>query len=126
MRASVTASGAFIEWLGELQAVETAGGKAASLDRLARAGFRIPPGFCVTTSAFRTHLAGIEAAPAFKSALGALPDESARATVAAAVESAPLPASVEEALGGALTDLAAERPTIGSFAVRSSAIGEDG
>jgi rifampicin phosphotransferase len=29
-----------------------AGGKGASLARLARAGFRVPPGFCVTTSAY--------------------------------------------------------------------------
>ena len=28
----------------------TVGGKGASLGRLARAGFRVPPGFCVTTS----------------------------------------------------------------------------
>ena len=29
------------------------GGKGASLARLARAGFRVPPGFHVTTSAYR-------------------------------------------------------------------------
>ena len=28
------------------------GGKGASLARLARAGFRVPPGFCVTTGAY--------------------------------------------------------------------------
>jgi rifampicin phosphotransferase len=31
---------------------EVAGGKGASLARLARAGFRVPPGFHVTTSAY--------------------------------------------------------------------------
>ncbi len=31
---------------------ETAGGKGSSLARLARAGFRVPPGFHVTTSAY--------------------------------------------------------------------------
>ena len=35
------------------------GGKAVSLNRLAQAGFRIPPGFCLTTDAFAAHVATI-------------------------------------------------------------------
>lgn len=126
MRASVTASGALIEWLGELQAVESAGGKAASLDRLARAGFRIPAGFCVTTAAFGAHLDELESTDGFTAALGALPDESARTTVAEAVRASPLPASVADGLRAAVTRLAEEAATADSYAVRSSAIGEDG
>jgi pyruvate,water dikinase len=34
---------------------EAVGGKGASLSRLVRAGFSVPPGFCVTTSAYRDH-----------------------------------------------------------------------
>lgn len=33
---------------------EALGGKGASLDRLGRLGFRVPPGFCLTTAAFRS------------------------------------------------------------------------
>lgn len=37
-----------VEWLGAAEGDATAlGGKAASLDRLAKLGFRIPPGFCL-------------------------------------------------------------------------------
>jgi rifampicin phosphotransferase len=125
MHASVTASGA-IEWLGELRSLSSVGGKAASLDRLARGGFLIPPGFCVTTAAFRAHLDMLAATVGFEEALGALPDEAARATVARAVVASPLPEGVAGAIRGAVTILAEQRPGISSFAVRSSAIGEDG
>jgi hypothetical protein len=37
---------------------ETAGGKGASLGRLARAGFRVPAGFHVTTAAYLDFLDG--------------------------------------------------------------------
>jgi pyruvate,water dikinase len=125
MRASVTASGA-IEWLGEIRSLESAGGKAASLDWLARTGFLIPPGFCVTTAAFRAHLEGLSAAVGFEEALRALPDEPARATVAETVRGSPLPDDVAGALRGAVARLAQDPASTGSFAVRSSAIGEDG
>ncbi|HEX5014185.1 MAG TPA: PEP/pyruvate-binding domain-containing protein [Candidatus Limnocylindrales bacterium] len=126
MHASVTASGEMIEWLGELQALESVGGKAASLDRLARAGFRIPPGFCVTTGGFRAHLDAVAAASAVRDALAALPDEAARTTVADAVRSAPLPAALASALDGATSRLGGDAARASQFAVRSSAIGEDG
>ena len=90
---------ALIEWLGEAASgAEALGGKGAALDRLIRLGHRVPPGFCVTTTAFR---AGSDAAEAIDAALaGAL---------------ARLEAEVAVATGG--------RPRL---AVRSSAIGEDG
>jgi phosphoenolpyruvate synthase/pyruvate phosphate dikinase len=92
-----------IEWLGEAASGDDAlGGKGASLDRLIRLGYRVPPGFCVTTAAFRAVSDGIdpldpELVTALHAALGRL-----EATVAAMT-------------GG---------PT--RLAVRSSAIGEDG
>jgi phosphoenolpyruvate synthase/pyruvate phosphate dikinase len=113
-------AGPFIEWLGSATGgPETLGGKAASLDRLARMGFRIPPGFCLTTEAFRRQAGnggrarpddpGEHAAALAREAL--LPDVAAE--LAAAV--------------GRLSDEAgpssASQP---EFAVRSSAIGEDG
>ena len=33
--------------------LEVAGGKGASLSRLARGGFPVPPGFLITTAAYR-------------------------------------------------------------------------
>ena len=88
-----------IEWLGEAASGDDAlGGKGASLDRLIRLGYRVPPGFCVTTAAFR---AGLDATEAID------------AELAAALER--LEAAVAGVTGGP--------PRL---AVRSSAIGEDG
>lgn len=36
--------------------LEVGGGKAANLARLVHAGFSVPPGFVVTTRAYREHL----------------------------------------------------------------------
>jgi phosphoenolpyruvate synthase/pyruvate phosphate dikinase len=120
-----TASTDLIEWLGEARSdAGTMGGKAASLDRLARLGFLIPPGFSLTTAAFHVHLSTISADVAVRQALGALPEESARESVAAAVRDSPLHAPVAEALRLAVDRLVAAGER--SFAVRSSAIGEDG
>ena len=88
-----------IEWLGEAASGDEAiGGKGASLDRLIRLGYRVPPGFCVTTTAFR---AGPDATDAID------------AELAAALTR--LEAALAGVTGGA--------PRL---AVRSSAIGEDG
>src|SRR5687767_4739090 len=125
MNASVTAPAGVIEWLGEVQAAPDAlGGKAASLDRLARLGFPIPPGFCITTAAFAAHLGAIAEERPFAIALAGLPDEQARITVTDLVRETPLPARVRSALRIALGRLEAAGET--SLAVRSSAVGEDG
>jgi rifampicin phosphotransferase len=89
---------ALIEWLGEAASgADALGGKGASLDRLIRLGHRVPPGFCLTTAAFR---AGEDAADAID------------AELAAAL--ARLEAVVAGITGGPAR-----------LAVRSSAIGED-
>ena len=127
MNASVTASSGPIGWLGELgdpvPGVEV-GGKAASLDRLARLGFVIPPGFCLTTAAFSAHVAAVAERAPLAEALGALPDEAARATVVDLIRETPAPALICDSLRLALARMAAAGET--SFAVRSSAVGEDG
>ncbi|WP_345572038.1 PEP/pyruvate-binding domain-containing protein [Nonomuraea rosea] len=83
------------------------GGKAANLGVLTRAGLPVPPGFCVTTEAYRRIAAGLgdvsDPARAREHILGTpIPDDIARAVVAAL---AALPA--------------------GPVAVRSSATAED-
>jgi rifampicin phosphotransferase len=102
------------------------GGKGASLDRLARLGFTVPPGFCLTTAAFDAHLGAIADRAAFTGATAALPAESARATLVALVGGSPLAPSVQEALADAIDRLVATAPAPLRVAVRSSAIDEDG
>ena len=125
MAASVTAFGDAIEWLGELRSpLDAVGGKAASLDRLARDGFLIPPGFCITSAAFRAHLTGIARRAPLREALDGLPDESARRVVVELVRDSAIALPVAEALRAGLQRLADDGET--TLAVRSSAIGEDG
>jgi phosphoenolpyruvate synthase/pyruvate phosphate dikinase len=125
MHASVTASGDVVEWLGELRSpLHAVGGKAASLDRLARDGFLIPPGFCITTAAFAAHVREISARSALRDALDSLPDEDARRVVVELVRDSAMPTGVARRLRSALERLADAGESI--LAVRSSAIGEDG
>jgi len=124
------ASHASIEWLdGSDVDVARLGGKAASLNRLALAGFRIPPGFCLTTDAFAAQIATIEGADVLADDPRALADEQTRAALVEAMLGGPLTASVADALRGPLDRLA--RVTLGGdgpplLAVRSSGVAEDG
>jgi phosphoenolpyruvate synthase/pyruvate phosphate dikinase len=115
------------------------GGKAASLDRLARSGYPIPPGFCLTAAAFRTHSAAAADPQALAAAIAALPDEDARGAIVRMLEATPMPPAVGEAIEGGLAALsrklaalsadAATAESVGlapTFAVRSSALDEDG
>ena len=125
MSASVTASSDAVEWLGQLRSpTEVVGGKAASLDRLVRDGFNVPPGFCLTTAAFAAHLGAIEARDPLSQALHGLPEEGARRVVVELVRDSALPAPLSAAITTGLERLADAGESM--FAVRSSAIGEDG
>jgi pyruvate,water dikinase len=120
-----------IAWLGEDGVDPTLlGGKGASLQRLAGAGFNVPPGFCVTAEAFAAHLATPDRAGRAKAAVAALPDDAARRDLLALMIEAPLPAALTTALTAAIDRLADAVPaTTGAqdprFAVRSSALAED-
>lgn len=104
----------------------TAGGKAASLGAMAKAGLPVPPGFCVTIDAYLEAASTPEVAAAIRAAAAATPAEAAT-QVAPLLQSAPLPPDVEASVRAAYGELArrmgAERPAV---AVRSSALGEDG
>ena len=127
----MTAVDNLIAWLGrpaddgrgDAGSAADLGGKGASLDRLGRLGFRVPPGFCLTTAAFKAQLAA-----AVDVALG----ESGAVDVAAVeygLASIPLEPGVRSALDAAVGRLVAEVGAAGfqpRFAVRSSAVGEDG
>ncbi|MCA1709900.1 MAG: phosphoenolpyruvate synthase, partial [Actinobacteria bacterium] len=90
------------------------GGKAANLGELIRAGFPVPPGFCITTSAYQQ-----VAANAFDS--GA-PDTGLIAEQArTAILAAPVPTAIADAVERAYRALGDDVPV----AVRSSATAED-
>ncbi len=113
--------------------VPSAGGKGASLGELLRAGIRVPDGFVVTTAAFQQvalHLT-VQAEPIAERATALDPDDpetlaAETALIRAAVESAPLPPSVVEAITAHYERLCAEagRRDL-PVAVRSSATSED-
>ncbi len=102
------------------------GGKAASLVNLVDLGFRVPPGFCLTTEAFEVQR---RATPGIQSRIDRLPDEAARTGLAAAFEGGPLEPTVGAALDLGIRELVStlSRTTSAAprFAVRSSGIGED-
>jgi len=131
MSASARASQAIVEWLdgSELDASRV-GGKGASLNRLIRAGFRVPAGFCLTTDAFETQVRSLPGAAAIRSDPSRLGDDSIRATVVDALLASPLAEPLADAIRPALDRLAGE--ALGGdgrtprLAVRSSAVAEDG
>ncbi len=103
------------------------GGKGANLGEMARAGFPVPPGFCVTTATFDAFLTGCAELPALYAELEALDGKDVEAarriaeSTRAALGRAPLPPAVADAVLAAWK----ERGTEATWAVRSSATAED-
>src|SRR3954470_18640181 len=131
MAVRIPSTHAFVEWLdGRAPDVGRIGGKAASLDRLAGFGFRIPPGFCLTTDAFAVQVATLPEANRLASDPGSVADPAFRATLVAAMLAGPLTAHVASELAEPLERLSAEpRSADGDdlrLAVRSSGVAEDG
>lgn len=119
-----------IQWLGEaVGGPEVLGGKAASIDRLARLGVATPPGLCVTTHAFRNQFLNGSVRRRVARAVAALPDEDARLTLVSLATDAELQPEIARPLLAGLDRLQAGSP-FGArplhLAVRSSAVGEDG
>nr|WP_300161568.1 PEP/pyruvate-binding domain-containing protein [Solidesulfovibrio sp.] len=113
--------------------VDQVGGKCANLGEVAnRVGLPVPGGFCVTTAAFRSFFeqAGLfEAIASIR--LGIAPDDPASMAAAAediqaAILRAPLPEDLARELEAAAGESAGDDGDAARFAVRSSAIGEDG
>ena len=129
--ASARASHPMVAWLDDTD-VDRAriGGKAASLNRLAAFGFRIPPGFCLTTEAFAIQAASLPGGEILRSDPNALLDPSTRAALVDAMIAGPLSPEIAVGLAGPLERLAGSRlgesggPTL--LAVRSSSVAEDG
>jgi pyruvate,water dikinase len=111
----------------QAQDIESVGGKALSLARLTRAGFQVPPGFVVSTSAqsafFAAH--GLDAKIAGLLAHLDYDDiprlETVTAEIRALIEAKPLPADLATAVGDAYGLWGADC----YVAVRSSGTAED-
>ena len=105
------------------------GGKAAKLMQLARAGYRVPQGFCLTTWAYRAFVDAARVDRLVRIELGRKPLSDMRweelwdaaLRIRAIFLSHPLPEDLQAVLGDGLRMLG-ERTTL---AVRSSAVGED-
>lgn len=115
-----------IQWLGDGPSDPARlGGKGASLDRLARHGAPIPPGFCLTTEAYRIYVEAHGLGGRMAELAARLPDEAARRELASLAGAHPLPEEVAGTLRTGLLMLSARVPLGGLLAVRSSAVGED-
>ncbi|MFI6737498.1 PEP/pyruvate-binding domain-containing protein [Nonomuraea sp. NPDC050451] len=108
--------------------LDRAGGKGASLARLAAAGLPVPPGFHVTTAAYRRFVAehGLQER-IVELAAAASPDrpetcDAAAEKISALFTEQPMPAEVAEAVAAAYGALGEDGPAV---AVRSSATAED-
>ena len=123
----------FVRGLAEVGAADTAraGGKAAALGELARAGIAVPRGYVVTVAAFNLVMAVLDPAGAIRGALGEVPADDlaaiarAAAALRARITAAPLPPEVAAEITYAYRQLEAQRLDEGAVAVRSSATMED-
>jgi phosphohistidine swiveling domain-containing protein len=127
----------FVLPLGQADAaLEQAGGKGASLTRMAAAGLPVPPGFILTTEAYRRFLGENDLDAAIAEALGSLGEadpasgERVAASLQARFEQAAIPPDVASAANQAYAALEARRPDGDqrerlAVAVRSSATAED-
>ena len=114
--------------LAELRQGDAAafGGKSATLGELLAAGIPVPPGFAVSTSAYRDFIeqAGLRATIDAELGRIAMDDvgtiERAADAIGAAVRSAPVPDPLRDEIADRCAELAAQ-----AVAVRSSALGED-
>ncbi len=102
------------------------GGKAFGLARLIRAGFPVPDGFCITTIAYRKHVARPNLTQFLKEALGNLdrlqPQDRAKtlSDISQHIIEAPMSETLKAAVADVYSLLGADR-----VAVRSSATAED-
>ncbi|MFL5677602.1 MAG: PEP/pyruvate-binding domain-containing protein [Chloroflexota bacterium] len=122
---------ALVEWLdGRGMDVTRIGGKAASLDRLVGFGFRVPPGFCLTTAAFAEQVTTLPGADRLAEDPGILAEVGLRTALMEAMQSGPLAPAVAACLAEPLERLTTggasgpDRPL--RLAVRSSGVAEDG
>jgi pyruvate, water dikinase len=121
-----------IGWFADITLADrpTVGGKGGSLGELTRAGISVPEGFVVRTAAFEHFIEALEATAPLRPLVEALsPDDLSGITrvsemLRARVESAPLPAALQDTIKQAHAALCAADAKA-PLAVRSSATTED-
>jgi phosphohistidine swiveling domain-containing protein len=125
--------GPTILWLEEITQDdrEAVGGKGANLGEMTRAGYPVPPGFCITTTAYLDFIRRNDLEETIAS-LGALAREGGEAALgrevarlAALIVGGELAKSVREEIVAAYTQLMEVGAPEGQVAVRSSATAED-
>lgn len=130
----MTQSTRFILWIDHPEAVDNKqlGGKFGSLAEMTAAGFAVPPGFGITTDAYRYFLESAGLAERVRQvrqdAVGAelLKVQAMSAEVTAAIHAAAMPADLEAAVRDAYTELERRTGETGlPVAVRSSGESED-
>jgi cytochrome P450 len=112
--------------------IATVGGKCISLGVMLQAGAPVPPGFAVTTAAYRSMLEAVGVRERIHELLERIvpndvaSEDTASQAIRALIESAPIPPLVEEAIRDAYAALCARAgaPDL-PVAVRSSATAED-
>lgn len=120
-----------ILWFNEIgkDHIATAGGKGANLGEMARSGFPVPPGFCVSTEVYRNHICKLELEPLIKTLYSHIRNESMKeleeisGNIRKRIEEAPMPENAEQAIREAYRKLAGMGTPLVS--VRSSATAED-
>ena len=124
----------FVLGLADVGAADAAwaGGKAAALGELARAGIPVPRGYVITVTAFNLVMAAVDPSGSIRGALGDLPADDlaaiarAAADLRARITAAPLPPAVAAEIVAAYQRLDAQRlDGTAAVAVRSSATMED-
>jgi pyruvate,water dikinase len=124
----------FITWFEaiSLQDRLTVGGKGASLGELSAAGIRVPPGFVVTTAAFREFIKDSVVGGEIIHQLAALQADALEDIAAVTrgirdkIATMPLPEAVQDAIIAAYRSLCSNGENNYPVAVRSSATSEDG
>jgi pyruvate,water dikinase len=111
----------------EGEALGLVGGKGYNLGRLVRHNFPIPPGFCVTTEAYRQWLEGDEVFASLLAELETLAEDDLRGvqklgeSIRSTLHERAIPEVIEQEVLSAWKEAGEER----AFAVRSSATAED-
>ncbi len=107
--------------------VAAVGGKGANLGHLTNAGFRVPPGFTVSTEAYQMFIEGNELSPLIRDVVAGLDYADAdalerdAARIRAAIEGAPMPDGIAAEIRQAYAAIGPEL----YVAVRSSGTAED-
>lgn len=117
----------YVSWFGDESAtLAGAGGKGASLSRMYRAGFPVPPGYIVTTNAYRTFVQanGLQEELLDLARSYAGVSETRLMAIRQIFARGSIPAAIEEAITQAASDLVLRRAGL-PLVVRSSATAED-